>query len=115
MASLLTYYSVGGGFVVEQTDLDVIRIVPEASPIRYPFENAEQLLGLCELTGLSVSQLMLANEGNWRSEQATFSGLEKIWRAMLDCVSRGCRAAGLMGFYPAGWVCKGERLHSTNI
>ncbi|HIG60372.1 MAG TPA: L-serine ammonia-lyase [Gammaproteobacteria bacterium] len=91
-----TYYSVGGGFVVEQTDLDVIRIVPEASLIRYPFENAEQLLDLCEQTGLSVSQLMLANEAVWRSEQATLSGLAKIWRAMQDCVSSGCRADGLL-------------------
>jgi L-serine dehydratase len=82
--------------VVEHTDLDVIRIVPEASQVHYPFESAEELLGLCEQTGLSVSQLMLANESNWRSEQATFSGLLKIWRAMQDCVSSGCRAEGLL-------------------
>ena len=107
-----TYYSVGGGFVVEHTDLDVNRIVPEASPIRYPFENAEQLLGLCEQTDLSVSQLMLANEGNWRSEQATLSGLVKIWRAMQDCVSSGCRADGLL---PGRLGVQRRRLHATNI
>jgi len=91
-----TYFSVGGGFVVEKTELDLVRIVPETSQVLYPFENGEDLLELCQQTGLTISQLMLANETVWQPEEATYQGLMKIWQAMQDCVNRGYRAEGML-------------------
>jgi len=91
-----TYFSVGGGFVVEKTEMDMVRIVPEASTLPYPFENGEDLLRLCEQTGQPVSQLMLANERVWQDEESIHQGLMNIWQAMQDCVARGCRTEGLL-------------------
>ncbi len=91
-----TYFSVGGGFVVEKTEMDMVRIVPEASTLPYPFENGEDLLRLCEQTGQPVSQLMLANECVWQDEESIHQGLMNIWQAMQDCVARGCRTEGLL-------------------
>ena len=82
------YYSVGGGFVVDEDAVG--KEQPETVQLPYPFSNAEELLAHCARDGLSISELMLANEGVWRSEQETRSELLHIWETMKECVSRGC-------------------------
>ena len=61
------YYSVGGGFVVDEDAVG--KEQPETVQLPYPFSNAEELLAHCARDGLSISELMLANEGVWRSER----------------------------------------------
>ncbi|SEI98586.1 L-serine dehydratase [Arthrobacter sp. yr096] len=82
------FYSVGGGFVVDEDAVG--RDQPDAITVRYPFSSAEELLAHCDREGLSISDLMLANEGAWRSEQETRAELLRIWQTMKECVSRGC-------------------------
>ncbi|MFJ6535055.1 L-serine ammonia-lyase [Paenarthrobacter sp. NPDC091711] len=82
------YYSVGGGFVVDEDA--VADEQPDTVQLPYPFSNAEELLAHCAKNGLSISDVMLANEGAWRSEQETRSELLHIWETMKECVSRGC-------------------------
>ena len=48
------------------------------------FNSAEQLLQLCQSSGLRVSELMMANEKAWRSEAEIRSGLMRLWLAMPD-------------------------------
>jgi L-serine dehydratase len=90
------YYSVGGGFVVNEDAAGADRIVPDTTALRYPFSSAAQLLAHCKAHGLSVSQLMLENESAWRSEQETREGLLKIWRTMQQCVKNGCEKEGIL-------------------
>ena len=90
------YYSVGGGFVVDEQTAGDDRIVEDCTPLPYPFHNAAELLGLCEQHGLPISQLMLANEAAWRPEAETRAGLLRIWQVMQDCVKAGCRTEGVM-------------------
>ena len=90
------YYSVGGGFVVDEQAAGDDRIVEDCTPLPYPFHNAAELLGLCEQHGLPISQLMLANEAAWRPEAETRAGLLRIWQVMQDCVKAGCRTEGVM-------------------
>jgi L-serine dehydratase len=90
------YYSVGGGFVVNEDAAGADRIVPDTTMLRYPFGSAAQLLAQCREHGLSVSQLMLENEGAWRPEQETREGLLKIWRVMQQCVRSGCEKEGIL-------------------
>jgi L-serine dehydratase len=90
------YYSVGGGFVVNEDAIGVDRIVPDMTTVRYPFNSAEELLGLCGKAGLSISQLMLENEKAWRPEQETRDGLARIWQVMQECVHRGCEKEGTL-------------------
>ena len=95
-----TYYSIGGGFIIEESHFASAReeaaAFEAAHPIPYPFESGAQLLAHCQESGLSVSGLMLANEKVFRSEQEIVAGLRKIWHAMQGCVTRGCQSEGVL-------------------
>ena len=91
-----TYYSVGGGFVVNQQAAGADRIVEDQTSQEYPFTTAAGLLEHCTETGLSISQVMLANERAWRSDTEIREGLLHIWSVMQDCVQRGCRTEGIL-------------------
>ena len=90
------YYSVGGGFVVNQDEAAENRIVADTTPVPYPFHSGAELLAHCAREGKSIAQLMLANECAWRSEDQVHVGLQKLWQAMQDCVARGLRADGVL-------------------
>ncbi|MGN9769240.1 L-serine ammonia-lyase, partial [Micromonospora sp. SD12] len=91
-----TYYSVGGGFVVDEAAAGADRIRPDGTRVRYPFLTGAQLLGVTASTGLSISEVMLANELSWRGEGEVRSGLLEIWRVMRECVERGCSRDGVL-------------------
>lgn len=90
-ATLLTetYYSVGGGFVVSDEEMRD-GPAPTTHSIPYPFVTGEELLAHCRSTGMSVSELMLANERSWRTEAEVRSGLLRIWAVMQECIHSGC-------------------------
>lgn len=92
-----TYYSVGGGFVVDE---DAVAgenpIVPDDTVLRHPFRTGDELLRLTEETGLSISALMLENEKAWRTEAEIREGLLEIWHVMQACVSRGMSREGIL-------------------
>ena len=90
------YYSVGGGFVVNQDEAAEDRIVADTTALPYPFHSGDELLKLCEVHRLSIAELMYANERVWRSEQEIKAGLLEIWNAMQDCVQRGMRQGGVL-------------------
>src|SRR5690606_15880451 len=90
------YYSVGGGFVVDESAVGADRIVPDRTPLRFPFTTAAQLLEHCEANELSISEVMLENEKAWRSEAEIHDGLLHIWQVMQDCVRRGATNEGVM-------------------
>ncbi|MDR3482491.1 MAG: L-serine ammonia-lyase [Burkholderiaceae bacterium] len=90
------YYSVGGGFVVNEEAAGKDRIVPDTTTLRYPFKSAAEMLRMCAEHQLSVSQLMLENESAWRPEAETRAGLLNIWNVMQDCVKAGCHAEGIL-------------------
>jgi L-serine dehydratase len=90
------YYSVGGGFVVNEEAAGADRIALDATELAYPFRSAKELLALCREHGLSISDLMLENEKAWRSEADTRAGLLRIWDVMQACVRRGAEREGVM-------------------
>ncbi|MGA0586312.1 L-serine ammonia-lyase [Dyella sp. KRB-257] len=90
------YYSVGGGFVVNHDEAAEDRIVADTTEQPYPFSSGDELLALCEKHGLTIAQLMLANESVWRPEAETRAGLLTLWQAMQDCVARGLRSPGVL-------------------
>ncbi|MFJ4394079.1 L-serine ammonia-lyase [Pseudomonas sp. NPDC089396] len=90
------YYSVGGGFVVDEDAAGHDRIVEDSTVLTYPFKTAKELLGHCSAQQLSVSQVMLANEAAWRPEAETRAGLLRIWQVMQDCVEAGYRHEGIL-------------------
>jgi L-serine dehydratase len=90
------YYSVGGGFVVNNDEAADDRIVADTTEQPYPFSTGNQMLALCKKHNLSIAQLTMANEKVWRSEEEIRAGLMTIWKAMQDCVARGLRSPGVL-------------------
>ncbi len=90
------YYSVGGGFVVNHDEAAEDRIVPDTTPLPYPFHSGDELLRQCQEAGKSIAEVILANELAWRSEAEIRGGLLTIWKAMQACVARGIRNAGVL-------------------
>ena len=91
------YYSVGGGFVVDESaTAEEGSIVADTTELPYPFTTGDGLLALCEEHGLSISCIMLENEKVWREEAEIRAEILKIWQVMKDCVDRGCKAEGIL-------------------
>ncbi|WP_111496220.1 L-serine ammonia-lyase [Marinobacter bohaiensis] len=91
-----TYYSVGGGFVVDDSAAGADRIVEDQTPLPYPFKTAAALIEQCDTHGLSIADIMLANEQVWRSESAIREGILTIWAVMQECVQNGIRHEGTL-------------------
>jgi L-serine dehydratase len=88
-----TFYSIGGGFVVreggqgqQKTEVD----------LPFPIETANNLLHWCIKTGLKISEVVMENELAWRSEQETLAGVLNIFKALKECIYRGCHTKGLL-------------------
>lgn len=93
------YYSVGGGFVVDETtaknpSATQDPLTEDARALPFAFSTANELLGLAKQHNKPISSLMLANESAWRSDQETRTNLLKIWQVMQDCVASGITAEG---------------------
>ncbi|MNX80459.1 L-serine dehydratase 1 [compost metagenome] len=91
-----TYYSVGGGFVVDEAQASSGVVDLDSTVLPYDFSSAAELLELCKKHNLRVAELMMANERVWRSEDEIRSGLMKLWRAMQDCVEQGLKHEGIL-------------------
>lgn len=85
-----TFYSVGGGFVVNEQAAGADRIIADTTVLPYPFTTGAQLLEHCQRQGMRVSDIMLANELTWRTEEQLRSELLHIWSVMKECVRNGC-------------------------
>jgi L-serine dehydratase len=85
-----TYYSVGGGFVVDEEASGSDRVVEDATPVRHPFTTGRELLDQCRTNRLSIAEVMMANELSWRTEEQVRSQLLHLWDVMQECVESGC-------------------------
>ncbi|MDH1263054.1 L-serine ammonia-lyase [Pseudomonas sp. GD03944] len=91
-----TYYSIGGGFVVDAEQAAAGQLDQDHTALPYDFSSAVELLELCQRHNLRVSELMLANERAWRSDAEIRSGLLRLWQAMRDCVENGLKHEGIL-------------------
>ncbi len=88
-----TYYSVGGGFIVEEGETE-----GEGPSVTLPFpiESAKDLLAHCNANGLTVPEVVWRNELVWRTPEEIHRNLTAIWKAMKDSVFRGCHTRGIL-------------------
>ncbi|WCO00412.1 L-serine ammonia-lyase [Psychroserpens ponticola] len=90
-----TYYSIGGGFVVQEE-----RKVSKANKIifyctyPYPISTGNELLKFCTDLKLPISGVVLENEKSIRDEATIDSELHRIWDTMLECMYIGCHTEG---------------------
>ena len=88
-----TYYSIGGGFVVQE-GADAGADGRPAPP--FIIHTGADLLRACAATGKSIPEIVLANECAWRSEAEVRAGLLHIWQTMTECIWRGCHTFGTL-------------------
>ena len=91
-----TYYSIGGGFVLDDDGSGQPDLLPDPTPVPWPFRTGTELLQICRDQGLKISQVMLANECVRRPEDEVRAGLNRIWQVMRECVDHGCRTPGVL-------------------
>ncbi len=87
-----TYFSIGGGFVVQEAR--AAQTISVSLP--YPIETGAELLAYCASTTESIPAIVRMNERTWREDHEIDSGLLRIWATMLDCIYRGCTTEGVL-------------------
>ena len=108
-----TYYSIGGGFVVQEIKADDSQKKSTTSAdvsLPFPINTADELLHWCRKTGMTIHEVVMENEHAWRSESETKKGLLEIWRVMKECMYRGCHT---QGYLPGGLNVK-RRAYDVN-
>jgi L-serine dehydratase len=99
-----TYYSVGGGFVLdEEAASNENQIKQDDTQLKYPFSTGDHLLELCNTHKKSIAEIMLANELTWRTKKDIRKELLMLWHVMQACVERGCQQGGTL---PGGMKVK---------
>lgn len=90
------YYSIGGGFVVSEGELKAGSASNSGGETArpFPFHTAAEMLDMANRNGLSIAELVRANECAGISDAELESGLRRLWSAMNDCIERGLRAEG---------------------
>jgi L-serine dehydratase len=96
-----TFFSIGGGFIIEDgTDVEAAQ---GEKRVPYPFHSAKELLESAHAHGLSIAELMMANEraraggsdGDATAEQVS-AGIDRIWATMKGCMERGMATEGIL-------------------
>jgi iron-sulfur-dependent L-serine dehydratase single chain form len=109
------YYSVGGGFVVDEDATGADRIKPDDTEVPYPYATGADLLSLTRETGLSIPALMMENEKAFGRDEAEIRArLLELWRVMQESVERGCTREGLL---PGGLKVRrrAQQLHTKLV
>lgn len=91
-----TYYSVGGGFVVDEVEATSNTRELDLAKVPYDFESGAELLALGVSSGRSFAEIVMANECARRPTAEVEAGLDAIAAAMADSIDRGCKQAGTL-------------------
>jgi len=102
-----TYYSIGGGFVVQENGQPGGR---QCVRLPLPIQNAADLLRHCWEQNLTVPAVVRRNELAWRTSEEIDSGIQQIWATMRDCIYRGCHSDGVLPG-PLGVVRRAGGIH----
>ncbi|MDH2066124.1 L-serine ammonia-lyase [Pantoea sp. GD03673] len=89
-----TYYSVGGGFIVDEEHFGQSALDEVSVP--WPFHSARDLLAHCRETGLSLSGLVMKNELALHSRDEINAYFATIWQTMQACIDRGLNTEGVL-------------------
>ena len=92
--STQTYYSIGGGFIVQENDHLEEEIEISKQNFPYPINRAIQLEEFCEKENLQISDIVLQNELVLNSQEKIDFELQRIWDVMLECMYLGCHTEG---------------------
>ena len=96
------YYSVGGGFILDRWEMEAHRqesgvaSAREIATVPYPFNNGAELMEQCRTHGMTIAEIMRANEESIHGAQRLNSHLDAVWDAMQECVAHGLKTEGIL-------------------
>ena len=90
------FYSLGGGFVADDRQMEANTPAGDEVAVPYPFTSAAELLAMADGAGLSIAEVMMANEEALRPAGEVEAGLDQIFEAMDGCIERGIRQSGVL-------------------
>jgi len=90
------YYSVGGGFIVDEDEAKNPAPVGNDTPVPYPFDTGDKLVDIATQTGLRISDIVLSNELAFRTEEEIRAGILQMWDVMRECINNGTHNTGIL-------------------
>ncbi|MBU3682007.1 MAG: L-serine ammonia-lyase [Flavobacterium sp.] len=91
-----TYYSIGGGFIVQEENTNTTNTLELTCAFPYLVKTADDLLVYTQTEQKSISQIVYANEISMRTETEVNNELMRIWHTMLECMYIGCHSEGIL-------------------
>ena len=91
-----TFYSVGGGFVLSEAELEAGKDTDSGAPVPHPFQTAVEMLAMCKAADKSIAELKRENELSRISAVELDRGIARIWEVMRGCMDRGLEAEGVL-------------------
>jgi L-serine dehydratase len=87
-----TWYSLGGGFVQREGEAGSPEGTKAAIP--YDYHDAAELVEMCDRSGMSIAELVRANERVFADDASIDERLDRLVAVMFDCIDRGMRTDG---------------------
>lgn len=92
----VTYYSIGGGFVLTEAELNAGKDTDTGAPVPFPFHTAQDMLSMADMSGKSIAEMKRANELSRMPGADLDRGLSRIWDVMNACITRGLETDGVL-------------------
>ncbi|WP_146344619.1 L-serine ammonia-lyase [Falsiphaeobacter marinintestinus] len=90
------YYSIGGGFVLTEEELDSGKATDEGAPVPFPFKSAAEMLEMAKASGKTIAEMKLDNEVSRHGHVDFRKGTARIWEVMNDCINNGLAVDGIL-------------------
>lgn len=90
------FYSVGGGFILTEDEVDNPKPLDKFLNFKHPFKSAKELLQICSSQNVSISELIRINEKALYTSQEIDQRLDQLWLTMQNCINRGLRNEGIL-------------------
>ena len=92
----VTYYSIGGGFVLTDAELAAGKDTDTGAPVPFPFKSAQEMLDMAATSGKTIAQMKQTNELSRITSPDLESGLARVWEVMNNCIERGLHTDGIL-------------------
>ncbi|MDC9701572.1 MAG: L-serine ammonia-lyase [Alphaproteobacteria bacterium] len=94
------YYSIGGGFVMTETELADVKTKSRDNSLEkavpYSFSTAREMLEMGKRSGLSIAEMKRQNELTQCDESECTRQIADLWQEMNSCIERGMNASGYL-------------------
>ncbi len=92
----VTYYSIGGGFVLTEAELAAGKDSDTGPPVPFPFQSAQEMLDMADMSGKTIAEMKRTNEISRMPGADLDKGLARIWEVMNNCIDRGLVTDGIL-------------------